>query len=187
MAVTMSLFHFYNAGAGGITPLILRAVHLAFAATLVFILYPAGRHSPQKRISVLDGIGIVLSCATAIYLIMIFDQLAEQAGNPSKSDIILGIAAILIVLEITRRTTGWILTIIGASILLYAYFGPEMPGLLAHRGFDIEKIASYMYTTTDGLYGLTLGVSATYIFFFILFGAFLDAMGAREVLHRTGL
>jgi TRAP transporter 4TM/12TM fusion protein len=180
VAVTMSLFHFYAAGAGGITPLLMRAVHLAFASTLIFILYRAGGHSPEKRISVLDGIGILLSCAMAVYLIMTFDQLAMRAGNPSKLDVILGISAILIVLEITRRTTGWLLTIIGACIILYAYFGPAMPGPLAHRGFDIEKIASYMYTTTDGLYGLTLGVSSTYIFFFILFGAFLDSMGAGK-------
>ena len=180
VAVTMSLFHFYIAGSGGITPLLLRAVHLAFAATLIFILYPASGRSPQKRISVPDGIGILLSWATAIYLIMVFDQLAFRAGDPSKADVILGIFAIVIVLEITRRATGWILTIIGATILIYAYVGPAMPGLLGHRGFDIEKIASYMYTTTDGLYGLTLGVSSTYIFFFILFGAFLDAMGAGK-------
>lgn len=180
VAVTMSLFHFYTAGSEGITPHLMRAIHLAFAATLIFMLFPAGRRSPAKRISVLDGVGILLTWVTAINIIVIFEDLAERAGDPSQADVIFGVITILIVLEITRRATGWILTIIGACTLLYAYFGQQMPGLFAHRGFDVEKIASYMYTTTDGLYGLTLGVSSTYIFFFILFGAFLDAMGAGK-------
>jgi TRAP transporter 4TM/12TM fusion protein len=180
VAVAMSLFHFYTAGSGGVTPHLMRAIHLAFAATLIFMLFPAGGRSPVKRISVLDGVGILLAWVTAINIIVIFEDLAERAGDPSQADVIFGVITILIVLEITRRTTGWILTLIGVGILLYAYFGQQMPGLFAHRGFDVEKIASYMYTTTDGLYGLTLGVSSTYIFFFILFGAFLDAMGAGK-------
>ena len=180
VAVTMSLFHFYTAGTGGITPHLMRAVHLAFATTLIFMIFPAWGRSPSKRISVWDGVGILFSWVTAIYLIAIHEHLSERAGDPTQMDVILGVIAVILVLEITRRTTGWILTSIGAGILLYAYFGPVMPGIFAHRGFDVEKIASYMYTTTDGLYGLTLGVSATYIFFFILFGAFLDAMGAGK-------
>lgn len=180
IAVAMSVFQFAVAGMGGMTPLLLRAIHLAFAATLIFILYPARKKSSRNRITLIDGIGIFIAWATAVYLIYSFDKLAYRVGDPNSADIILGIAAIIMVLEITRRTTGWILTIIGAIVLVYAYTGPYLPGLLAHRGFDIEKIASFMYTTTDGLYGLTLGVSATYIFFFILFGAFLESMGAGK-------
>lgn len=180
IAVTMSLFQFYIAWTNGMTPLLLRAVHLAFATTLIFILYPASKRSPQKRISVLDGVAILAVWTTTIYLIYSFKHFASRAGDPNQLDVILGIVAIVLTLEITRRTTGWILTSLGSFFLLYAYFGQQMPGLLAHRGFDVAKISSFMYTTTDGLFGLTLGVSATYIFFFILFGAFLDSMGAGK-------
>ncbi|MEL7565649.1 MAG: TRAP transporter permease [Dehalobacterium sp.] len=180
-AVAMSVFHFTLAGTGGMTPLLLRAVHLAFAASLIFLLYPFGKRSPHSSISIFDGIGIVLIWACAINLMLSFQHLAERAGNPAFTDVLFGAIAMVIVLEITRRTTGWLLTVIGILVLLYAYFGPYMPGLLAHRGFGVEKIVTYMYTTTDGLFGVTLGVSATYIFFFILFGAFLESMGAGKI------
>jgi TRAP transporter 4TM/12TM fusion protein len=179
-AVSMSIFQFSIAGIGGMTPLLLRAIHLAFASTLIFLIYPARRGSPRRRITFLDGAGIILSWITAIYLIHSFDDLAARAGDPSRSDVLWGVVAILLVLEITRRTTDWMMTLLGAGVIFYAYVGPWLPGLLAHRGFDMEKIASFMYTTTDGLYGITLGVSATYIFFFILFGAFLESMGAGK-------
>lgn len=179
-ALSMSIFQFTIAGIGGMTPLLLRAVHLAFATTLIFMLYPSGRRSPRRRISIADGIGMVLIWATALYLVYSFDDLAYRAGDPNRADVILGIVACVLVLEITRRTTGWTMTILGLASLVYAYVGPWLPGMLAHRGFDLEKLFSFMYTTTDGLYGITLGVSSTYIFFFILFGAFLDSMGAGK-------
>jgi TRAP transporter 4TM/12TM fusion protein len=179
-AVAMSVFQFSIAGVGGMTPLLLRVVHLAFATTLIFLLFPAHARSPRLRPSLPDGIAIVLIWVAAFYLVFTFDQLASRAGEPTRWDVILGVVTIVLVLEITRRTTGWLLTIIGVAVLVYAYIGPELPGLLAHRGFDVEKIASFMYTTTDGLLGVTLGVSATYIYFFILFGAFLDSMGAGK-------
>jgi hypothetical protein len=179
-ALSMSIFQFTIAGIGGMTPLLLRAIHLAFATTLIFMLYPCGRRSPRRRISIADGIGMVLIWATALYLVYSFDDLAYRAGDPNRADVLLGIVACVLVLEITRRTTGWTMTIIGLASLVYAYVGPWLPGMLAHRGFDLEKLFSFMYTTTDGLYGITLGVSSTYIFFFILFGAFLDSMGAGK-------
>lgn len=179
-AVSMSVFQFIIAGTGGMTPLLLRAIHLAFACTLIFLIFPGSQKAPRDRITVFDAIGIVAAWAICVYLFMSFDQLAFRAGAPNTPDIVLGIITCILVLEITRRTTGWLLTSIGLGVLVYAYLGPYLPGLLAHRGFSISKIATYMYTGTDGIFGLTLGVSATYIFFFILFGSFLESMRAGQ-------
>lgn len=180
VAVSMSLFHFFLVGFGSINPMLLRSIHLSFAATLIFLLKPAAKFSPKKRPSVLDLIFIGIFWVSSIYLVMTFGTLAQRAGSPSQWDVILGILICLLVLEITRRAAGMILTVLGALFLLYTYAGPYLPGLLAHRGFGVERIAATMFTTTDGLFGVTLGVSATYIFFFMLFGSFLESMGAGK-------
>lgn len=179
-AVAMSLFHFIMVGIGSINPMLLRSIHLSFAATLIFLLKPAAKFSPKNRPSLLDLVFIVIFWVSSAYLVMTFQTLAQRAGNPSKWDVILGAVICLLVLEITRRAAGRILTVLGALFLLYTYAGPYLPGLLAHRGFGIERIAATMFTTTDGIFGITLGVSATYIFFFMLFGAFLESMGAGK-------
>ncbi|MDG2764903.1 TRAP transporter large permease subunit, partial [Vibrio parahaemolyticus] len=95
-------------------------------------------------------------------------------------DLVLGLLAILITLEVTRRAVGPELPIVAILFLLYAYFGPYMPGLLAHRGFSIQRIISHMYLGLEGIMGIPLGVSATFVFMFILFGSILDKTGVGK-------
>lgn len=108
------------------------------------------------------------------------DNIVARAGAPTQADIVLGFITILIVLEAARRTIGIALPVVAIAALFYAYLGPYMPGLLAHKGYSFRRIFPYQFLTTEGVYGVPLGVSATFVYLFILFGTFLDKTGAGQ-------
>ncbi|NLP17550.1 MAG: TRAP transporter permease, partial [Firmicutes bacterium] len=147
---------------------------------LVFLLYPISKKSDKSRIPFYDYLLAALGVSIGVYILFNYNQLVLRAGAPTQMDLIMGFFAILLVLEATRRSIGPELPIVAIAFLLYAYFGPMLPGLLGHRGYDLRRIIYHTYLTTEGIFGTPLSVSSTYVFLFILFGAFLDKTGVGK-------
>lgn len=180
IAISMSLFHFYTGGFGLWLALKQRALHLAFTLALIFLLYPPtkkGIGSDKSKVPFYDIVLSIMGAITSLYLIIYYKELVFRAGLPIKIDLIMGGITILLVLEATRRAIGPELPIVVIVFLIYAYFGPYMPGFLAHRGYSIERIIEHLYMQTEGIYGIPLGVSSSFVFLFILFGAVLNKTG----------
>ena len=180
VGVAMSIFHIYTAQFGVYSALVQRPVHLAFAFVLIFLLHPSKKEGRGWWIHLLDGLFIVLSVLSLIHLIVTFKEIVLRGGAATQLDIWLGGLLILFVLEGTRRVLGWALPIIASVFILYALLGKYLPGLWGHRGVNLESLISYQYLTTEGIFSLPLGVSATFIYIFILFGGFLVASGTGE-------
>ena len=183
IGVFMSLFQLYTAGFGSLPPMIQRSAHLAFGFILAFMLYPLLKKRPGSRpIRILDlvlGLAAVYCC---LHIMITYESLVERMGLPTTMDIVCGGIALALLIEMGRRTMGWPLPIIAILALIYNYMGPYMPGMLAHRGKSIESIIAYMYTTTEGIFGLPMAISATTVFAFILFGTFLVKSGTGDFL-----
>ena len=177
IAVAFSLFHMYRAYVGPLGALQQRGIHLAFAMVLTFLLHPFRKRQPGKKPSVVDFFLALSGGIVGLYVVFEYHKLAYRIGTANPLDFIIGLAAILLVLEGTRRLIGLALPLIAAIFLLYAYFGEYAPGFLAHGGFNIYRIVSHMYLSTEGIFGTLLGVSANYIILFIVMGAFLQESG----------
>ncbi len=178
VAVAMGLFHVYTALFGVLTSMWQRSIHLAFGLLIVFFTDSLKQKStPARALSIVLG---ALGVSTAVYIISCFDSIIMRFGSPSTLDLAFAALAVLLVLEMARRALGWALPIIAMAFLAYALLGPYLPGILHHRGYDLQRILNQMYLTTEGIYGLPLGVSASYIFLFVLFGSFLLATGAGQ-------
>jgi TRAP transporter 4TM/12TM fusion protein len=175
--MSLSLFHLYTAWAGPLVTLVHRAVHTAVVLSLVFILYPFGKKSNKKAPSIIDWIFAVVSLGLGAYIFINYDSLVMRAGLPNNVDVTLGIVMIILVIEAGRRITGKEIATLAVIFLIYAYLGPHLPDIIAHRGYSIRDIAEYMYLTTEGIFGIAIGVSSTYIFLFVLFGSFLSKSG----------
>lgn len=195
LAVSLSLFHLYTSGFGLLLALKQRAFHLMIIIPLAFILYPFNNKNRTGKPSILDIILAVSGIIVTSYIIFNLEELAFRAGRATTLDLIMGGILILLVLEGTRRSIGAALPIVAITFLIYAYFGPYMPGPLAHRGFSISRIISHLYLTTEGIFGIPIGVSATFVFMFVLLGAFLERTGVSDYLlnlafatlgHRRG-
>jgi TRAP transporter 4TM/12TM fusion protein len=180
IAIAMSVFHLWTAGFGTLLSAKQRSLHIIFAFVLGFIFYPGSKKAKKDKLSPLDYVFIALVLAVFGYLFLFNEQIAVKAGAVNDMDLIFGILAILITLEIARRVVGAALPIVATVFLAYAYLGPYMPGLLAHRGFSLQRIVSHMYLGLEGIMGIPLGVSATFVFMFILFGSVLDKTGVGK-------
>ncbi|MDO5724961.1 MAG: TRAP transporter permease [Tissierellia bacterium] len=181
IAIAMSLFHLYTAAQGTLLAMKQRSLHMIFAFSLGFLLYPwSQKRGNKERPSILDIVFLILSVVVWGYIFLNVEKIALQGGKMTQMDMVLGFMAILLTLEVTRRVVGPELPIVTIIFLAYAYLGPHMPGILAHRGFGIQRIVGHMYLTTEGIMGTPIGVSATFVFMFILFGAFLDKTGVGK-------
>ncbi|MBK5926284.1 transporter [Rhodobaculum claviforme] len=124
----------------------------------------------------------VAGAASSLYLLVFFDEIfIRRVGFPQPIDYIIGMIGIIMVLEATRRTMGETLAVIGAAALMYAIFGPLLPGDLAHRGYGIVRLVEHLYLGTEGIYGIALGVVATFVFHFVLFGVLAQASGLGQL------
>lgn len=178
IAISMSIFHLYTAAFGTLLAVKQRALHLVFVMAVGFLMYPITKKSTKNKVPFYDYIITILGVSVFGYLIINFQGIIAKGGQPDRIDLILGSLAILLVLELTRRAVGPELPIVAIVFLVYATkLGPNFPGMLAHRGYSFERIISHMYLTTEGILGTPIGVSATFVFMFILFGAFLDKTG----------
>ncbi len=184
--ICSSLFAMYTSGFGLFSALTQRSIHWIFMIVPIFLLIPL-RAKDKGKVSPLDFMLALLALVSSIYLTLTWENNAMRILDPSLIETIMGIIMILIVLEATRRSMGMSMTIIAIISLVYAYFGPYFPGLLKHKGFGIVSLVSYLYSTTEGIFGLPMGVSATYIIIFVLFGSFLAKSGAGQLFVDLSL
>lgn len=164
-----------------------RSIHLAFAVFLSFLAYPAFKNSPRKHIPLVDCIFAVVGAFCAAYLYIFYSDLAARAGLVETRDIVVACAGMLLLLESTRRALGPPLLVIATIFLLYTFFGSMefIPELIRHKGQSLNKIAGHQWLTTEGVFGIALGVSTSFVFLFVLFGALLDRAGAGNYFIKV--
>ena len=190
IGIALSLFQLYTAGVQPLGLFFQRPIHLGFVLVLCFLIYPAfGSHRARGVTGwIIDGVLIVMSIGAGAWVPLNIDIIANQIF-PRTTDIVMGIATIIVVLEAARRAVGLGMTLIGAFFLVYAFAGNRgelpflsdwMPGILNHRGYSLDRVASQMTLGAEGIFGLPLGVAATFVFIFVLFGAFLEVTGAGK-------
>jgi TRAP transporter 4TM/12TM fusion protein len=185
VALGMTAFQLWTAALGTLPGVLQRAVHLAFALALGFMFYPAVKTARHRRLPWYDLALAAVGVGAALYVVVNHGQLLMRVGTPAPMDVVVGIVLIVLVLEGTRRAVGLWLPLITILFLLYAFVGPWMPELLSHRGYSIRRVVGQLYLTTEGLFGIPLGVSSTFVFAFVLFGAVLERTGAGEYLIRV--
>lgn len=189
VGVFTSLFHLYFALTGALEPMRYRSLHFSFFLPLVFIMYPARKDAPQKGPSFLDYILSTLALASLSYIWYFnYDSIVTRFLHVDPVyplDIFFGLVLIVLIIEGVRRAVGIPLAVLTVLALLYSTnLGRLIPGRLGHLGFSLEQIIDQQYLTTGGIFGLPMGVSASYIFLFILFGAFLEGSGAGDTLIK---
>lgn len=177
LAIAFSVFQLYTAIFGVLDAQLQRAVHLGFGLALSYLLYPALDSWSRQTIHPLDVILAVLGAAAPAYIVYEYQNLVLRAAMPTELDIVVGVTGILLVIEAARRVVGIPMVCVVLAFLAYAFAGPYMPGVLAHRGLTVNQLVSHLYYTTEGIFGIPLGVSSTFIFLFILFGAYLESTG----------
>ncbi|HSB81438.1 MAG TPA: TRAP transporter permease [Candidatus Methylomirabilis sp.] len=181
IAVAFSCFQVYTGLLGAYPAQIQRSIHLSFAFALVFLLYPFRSKTAVNRLRWHDYLFAAFTVVIGLYLTFNYTRLMETAGDYTKLDMVVGVFGTLLTLEAARRVVGLPIVVVASSFLAYAYFGSYLPGFLSHRGYSVERIVSHMYFTTEGILGIPLGVSSTFIFLFILFGAFLEKTGIGKL------
>jgi TRAP transporter 4TM/12TM fusion protein len=191
LLVVLSLFHYYTAGFGLLQEVTHRGVHLAFVLGLIFVVFPhrkalLDRARPPSLASPgglpwFDWLLAVLAAIAVLYIPWIFDDLMFRVGNPLPLDVVMGTVLLVALLEATRRCMGWPLPLIAIGFTVYALAGPIFPGLLRHAGSGWSQFVSHQYLTSQGVYGVAVGVVATYVFHFVLFGVLATRIGLGQL------
>ncbi|MBL0408266.1 TRAP transporter permease [Microvirga aerilata] len=191
MLLALSFFHYYTAGFGLLREATHRGIHMAFVLGLIFLVFSAFKDDQNRiapsgwwrpgSISLVDWALAVAAAVASLYVPWIFNELAFRVGNPSAIDVLMGTILIVVLLEATRRSVGWPLPVISIGVMLYAYFGPSMPGILQHPGASWSNIVNHLYLTSQGIYGIALGVVATYVFHYVLFGVLATRVGLGKL------
>lgn len=181
IAVGFSCFQLYTAAFGLLPAQIQRSVHLTFVFVLIFLLFPVRRTSTPKRLTWHNLVVAGFAAFVGLYITINYTRLMEAGGDYLAIDYLFAGCGIILTLEAARRVVGLPIVVIAIIFLLYAYLGPYFPEVLSHRGYSLRRIASHMYFTTEGILGIPLGVSSTFIFLFILFGAFNEKTGLGQL------
>ena len=191
LLIVLSLFHYYTAGFGLLQEVTHRGVHLAFVLGLIFLVFPhrhallekAAEHSFFRPGNVpwFDWLLAAAVAVSVLYIPIIFDDLTFRVGNPLTLDVVMGSILIIALLEATRRSMGWPLPIIAIGFMVYALTGPLFPGLLKHAGASWSQLINHQYLTSQGVYGVAVGVVATYVFHFVLFGVLATRIGLGQL------
>jgi len=191
VAVGLSLFQLYSAGIQPLGLFYQRSIHLMLIMMLAFLMFPllGPRHDRGVVSGLVDALFLLGALITGGYLVLFLDDIIDRAGFWSQTDIMVGCIAVVTVLEAARRAVGLAMTLIGIVAILYAFAGPRgelpwlgqfLPGILEHRGYNLDRLVGQLYLGQEGILGLPMGVAATYIFIFVLFGAFLEITGAGK-------
>ncbi len=191
LLIALSCFHYYTAGFGLLRETTHRGVHLAFVLGLIFLVFAASKkasETPTKHSLTTPG-GVPLAdwllglccAASVLYIPYVFADLAFRVGNPSLLDVVMGSMLFITLLEATRRSMGWPLPIIALLFSAYALLGPYFPGLLKHAGASWSQLINHQYLTSQGIYGVAVGVVATYVFHFVLFGVLATRVGLGQL------
>ncbi len=181
IAVSASLYHLFYAYFHPFFALDHRAIHWGFMSSLIFLLYPFSKSlSPKKRPSLFDLAFWLISAGICIWIFIYSFDIMNRAGKFLDLDVIIGTILILFVLEAARRSAGWPVPVVAITFLLYTFFGPYLPEVLVHKGYSLKRTSTYLALSTDGVFGVPIGVSANFIFLFILYGAILQKSGAGK-------
>ncbi|MCU0774027.1 MAG: TRAP transporter permease [Ideonella sp.] len=162
-----------------------RAIHLAFAVFLAFMAYPAFSGSPRHKVPAADWVFALVGAFCAAYLFLFYRELATRPGKPTTMDLVVAATGIVMLLEATRRALGMPMVIVAVVFLIYSFAGPYMPDLIAHKGASLNRAMSHYWLTTEGVFGVALGVSSGFIFLFVLFGSLLDKAGAGNYFIKS--
>ena len=191
LLIILSGFHYYTAGFGLLRETTHRGVHLAFVLGLIFLVFAATKSDADSTVSKsrlsIGGVPLIdwmlgLACAASVmYIPYVFDDLAFRVGNPDTIDVVMGSVLFVTLLEATRRSMGWPLPLIALGFTAYALTGPYFPGLLKHAGASWSQMINHQYLTSQGIYGVAVGVVATYVFHFVLFGVLATRIGLGQL------
>jgi len=162
-----------------------RSIHLAFALFLAYMAYPALKRSPRDRIPIQDWVLASVAAFCGAYMFLFYEGLSARPGAPLLQDVVIGVTGLVLLLEATRRALGPPLMIVASVFLIYSLAGPYMPGLLAHGGVSLYGLINHQWLTTQGVFGIALGVSTSFVFLFVLFGALLDKAGAGNYFIKV--
>ena len=162
-----------------------RSIHLAFAIFLAYLSYPALKRSPREYIPILDWVLALMAGFCAAYIFLFYRELSDRPGLPTTTDLVVSVIGILLLLEATRRALGPPLMVVCIVFMIYTFAGPYMPEVIEHKGASLAKGMSHYYLTTEGVFGIALGVSASMVFLFVLFGSLLEKAGAGNYFIRV--
>ena len=180
ISIAFCVFQLYATLSGRIPAQIVRASHLAFVQFLAFLLFPAAKSMPKDTLPLYDVFLAFVGAGCWCYYIINFESIVRRAGAYTPIDIAVGVVGIIILFESCRRIVGLPIMIIAGSFILYAFIGKYLPGFLNHRGYKLTRVVSHLYYTTEGIMGTPIGACSTFIFLFILFGAFLEKTGIGQ-------
>lgn len=183
-SIILAIFHLYTSATGVLEPLIQRPFHLGIILSLAFITYAFTKNG---KITVIDVLFSVASLVSVFYIILNYESIIMRSGTLTQLDIIFGVICIVLLFEATRRTNGLPLVILAGLFAIFMFYGPYMPNLIAHRGYDLSDFVYYMFLSTEGIFGTAVGVSATYIYLFILFGAVLQKSGLGALFNDISI
>lgn len=187
LATLVGAFHIFNvSGLIVLSTMIVRITHIAFMMTIAFLIFPFAKKKSGSNLDfVFRILSALLAAAGSIYMLSRWESIATSGGLTSSLDAIVGFVMILIVLEATRRSVGTALAIIAGAFLLYPFIGPLLPGILRTRAISLQRVFSFLFTTSEGIYGIPIGVSSTYIVLFCIYGAFLSEFGAGDFFYSA--
>lgn len=192
VALAWAVFQFWYAsplpfefGFGILNDTEARAVHLAFAMFLAFMAWPAGKGSARDRVPLIDWTLALAGAFAGAYLLLFYAQLATRPGQPTTMDVVTATVGLVLLLEATRRAVGWPMAVLAIVFIVYAMAGPWMPEVLQHKGASLNRLISHLWLTTEGVYGIALGVSTGAIFVYVLFGALLDRAGGGNYMMQV--
>jgi TRAP transporter 4TM/12TM fusion protein len=185
-AIAASLYHLYVGFVGVQQPIHHRAIHLAFILFIAFLIQNTTKDPKVSKVRIISNyICSLLAVGVAVYVSLNIERITTRfplADTFTNFDMVFGVALLLLVLEMTRRTIGWPLVLICLTLLLYAFLGPYIPGVMYHSGYSISRIVEYMFFTMEGIYGMPIAVASTYVYLFVLFGVFLSKSGGGDFL-----
>lgn len=182
IAALYSGYYLYTAQFGIHSPQAHRGFYWGGAGILILLLYPLRKNPRSNKIPFYDiGLAVLTAVVTG-YFVFNYGALVQRAADLTDVDIALGVAAVLLSLEVTRRTAGWWLTAVGLAAIGYSFLGPYLPAAVAHRGYGLERFVSTVYTSFGGIFGIVANIFATFVFIFIIFGSFLQKSGAAQFL-----
>lgn len=177
ICIVFAIFQLYTATFGILDAHLQRAIHLMFGFLLIFLLYPARHSWSRDSMHPLDVLFALVGAASTLYIVLNYQELVKRAGMNNETDFIVGVIGTLLVFEAARRVVGWPMITVALVFMAYAFFGSYVPGILAHRGVGVQEMFDHLFFTTEGIFGTPMGVSSTFIYLFILFGAYLETTG----------
>ena len=162
-----------------------RAIHLAFAMFLAYTAFPTFKSSPKSYIPIQDWVLALVASLSSAYIYLFYEGLSERPGDPTNLDLVVAVIGLVLLLEATRRALGPPLMVVASIFILYTFAGPHMPEVIAHKGASLVKGMTHYWLTTEGVFGVALGVSTGMVFMFVLFGSLLESAGAGNYFIRT--